>query len=138
MSACDYWVCFWFSKYILLFFKYILLFFKRLTLTENYNKLENYKTIKLSKHQTILDVLASLDFTLVSEWVSESHAGQSFGFEAFKPVYMSSCHHVIMSSCYHVSFWASQLVSLSAFSLRILELASLFLGKAWPHVDWLK
>ena len=31
-----------------------------------------------------LDALASLDFTLVSKSVSR----QSFGFEAFKPVYM--------------------------------------------------
>ena len=34
-----------------------------------------------------LDALASLDFTLVSQSVSES-VGRSFEFEAFKPVYI--------------------------------------------------
>ena len=65
------------------------------------------------RHLSLLDALASLDFTLVSKSVS----GQSFGFEAFKPVYMrqktwdhdqgsmimSSCHHVILSEYQYLS-----------------------------------
>ena len=76
-----------------------------------------------------LDALASLDFTLVSKSVSR----QSFGFEAFKPVYMrqktldhdqwsrmkdhvimTSWHHAIMSSFHHVILSSCHLVILSS------------------------
>ena len=43
---------------------------------------------------------------------------------------------VNLSACQFVSFWASQLVSLSAFSLRILELASLFLIPSFGVFFW--
>ena len=88
-----------------------------------------YFTLLCHVHLCFLDALASLDFTLVSESVSES---AEFRIWAFKPVYIrqktldhdqGSCHHVILSSCHLVILSSSCHLVILSSSCRLVVLS---------------